>query len=167
MFFKNEILKYESILGSLSAMWEYAAIVECVDGDGETPAWYLVKPDENGPLVYREYKDGRQTSIHRVLKWRNPMMWEYYYESGILGDYHSFIHYYVQENGVEPTSEQIRYEVENEKIDPEIFYKSTDILSLINIAAKDGWELSGEISSNVPSFANNVKTWKTMRRRID
>ena len=148
-------------------MWEYAAIVECVDGDGETPTWYLVKPDENDPLVYREYKDERMVNKERIYKWRNPVMWGYYFESGIVSNYHEYVHYYLQENGEEPSSDHIRFEVENEKTEPEIFYKSTDILSLINIAAKDGWELSGEISSNVPSFANNVKTWKTMRRRID
>ena len=148
-------------------MWEYAAIVECVDDDGGTPAWYLVKPDENGPLVYREYKDGSMGEEKRIYKWRNPVIWEYYYESGIASGYHEYVHYYLQENGEEPSSDHIRFEVENEKTEPEIFYKSTDILSLINIAAKDGWELSGEINSNVSSFANNVNTWKTMRRRID
>tara|TARA_X000001036_G_scaffold392016_1_gene390624 strand:- start:811 stop:1263 length:453 start_codon:yes stop_codon:yes gene_type:complete len=150
-------------------MWEYAAIVECVDLESAMiPTWYLVKPDENGPLVYREYKDDKWSGNEkRIYKWRNPRIWEYYYESGILGDYHFYVHHYLEENGEEPSAEHIRYEVENEKTKPEIFYESTDILSLINIAAKDGWELSGEINSNSPSFGNDVKTWKTMRRRID
>ena len=131
------------------------------------PTWYLVKPDENGPLVYREYKDGIMGDEKIIYKWRNPVIWEHYYESGIVSDYHYYVHHYLEENGEEPSPEHISFEVENEKTEPEIFYKSTDILSLINIAAKDGWELSGEISSNISSFGNNVKTWKTMRRRID
>jgi len=166
MFFNIESLKYEAFLESLSAMWEYAAIVECVDREyGMIPTWYLVKPDENGPLVYREWKDGSMDDEKRIYKWQNPGIWNYHYESGIRSNYDWYVSDYLQKHGEEPSTEHIRFEVENDETEPEIFYQSTDILSLINIAAKDGWELSGEISSN-SSFASKANVWKTMRRGI-
>jgi len=151
-------------------MWKYAAIVECVDSESlMIPTWYLVNPDGNDPLIVREWKDNSMEDEIIRYKWMSPGFWRYEYEQNIRSNYDSYVYHYIQENGEEPSPDHIKLEVENEKSEPEILYQSNDVLSLINIAGENGWELSGEITAGTtPSSGIHTPTnsWKTMRRKI-
>ena len=111
------------------AKWEFAALVL------ETDIWYLVKPANVEPAEIEFNKGGRERArrTHNFgNKWQRPTTWD------------SRVHLDVS------YSKLLAWETGNpEAIDdgshPDILFSSRDLLTLINLAGAEGWEITGGI----------------------
>ena len=111
------------------AKWEFAALVL------ETDIWYLVKPANVEPAEIESNKGGRerdQRTHNFGNKWQRPTTWDSRIQSGV-----SYSKLLARETG--------NLEAIDDGSHPDILFSSRDLLTLINLAGAEGWEITGGI----------------------
>ena len=128
--------------GQLMANWEFAAIV-C-----EEEMWFLVKPAEVEPLRYTI--SGIKTNYYEacgpIFKWHSPMNWRETLDNANRT---------IEELNRSPQKRNHRKLKSNDLSEPNILYESEDILTLVNMAGAEGWEITG-----------GLERWRMMRREL-
>ena len=135
------------------ANWEYAAIVN------DLGIWFLVQPGETHVF---EYTDHAKRS-YKYVGWQKPLQMR-----NTVGD-------------IELMNTEIRAKnprVKGKKIGkydkkgmPSIICESKDILTLVNMAGADGWEITGGLGLADGYPADNgpgkhETKWRMMRREL-
>ena len=115
--------------------WEFAALLLTTDNNNE-PTWRLVKPDAVEPIIHQ-----RNHRPDRVL----GLSWE---QSGSKLDSLKRKKTVYEEGGLGTIIGG----------NPKIVHEHIDLLSLVNMAGNDGWEMTGSPYRN--------GEYKLMRRRI-
>lgn len=149
------------------ANWEFAAIV-C-----EEEMWFLVKPAEVEPLRFTVSAGFQSQEMGPVFKWHQPMNWiKGLEEQNRNADYHN--KEYRQNTAEEYWDDRNLVEVKsNDLSEPNILYKSEDILTLVNMAGGDGWEITGGIGLSNFEWRDrdhggpiSETKWRMMRREL-
>ena len=158
--------------------WEYAAIVKFdvsaeeylpkgVNSNGHPcTMWALVQPGNELHLIEQQpYRRGEKpkssggkTKFVKVAHtWAHPRETKYYIEQAKLHN-----------NNPDRLKIYTKAKV-NEGSMPIILYESDDILKLVNIAGKEGWEITGGLglADGSPGSPPKYETkWRMMRREL-
>ena len=108
--------------------WEFAALVL------EQGTWHLVKPADVEPAEIALDKGGDENNrnTHSFgLKWRSPTNWK---KQTNWGDYDMIL-----------ATSRLNAESIDGGSEPDILFSSRDLLTLINLAGAEGWEITGGI----------------------
>ena len=152
------------------ANWEYAALVN------EGNVWNLVKPANMEPakVEYSRDKDVRRIAIFG-MKWHKPTTWRTQkreissqYLKGQAGRFPSQELTYDQiiaKRSIKPKAD--------DGSEPVIFYSSSDLLTTINLAGQEGWQLTGGIGLDDFRWRDRDSggpigetKWRMMRREL-
>jgi len=153
--------------------WEYAAIVKLQEptttGDPSRPElpgkWRLVGPGkhDHAPRIswhwHEDFLEGRR-GLTEGEYWVSPIgknYWEFNDNDEAVFD--ETLKEYKQQRG----ATKVRTEARSRKI----HFEAQDILTLINIAGKEGWEITGGIGKADGVFRASQETrYRAMRREI-
>jgi len=153
------------------ANWEYAALVN------EINAWYLVKPANMEPaqVEYSRDKD-RKLITNFGMKWHRPTTWrttkrrissQYLKDSAGRNTGFQDLTYdqAIKKRSIKPKAD--------DGSEPVIFYSSSDLLTTINLAGQEGWQLTGGIGLDNFQWRNRDSggpigetKWRMMRREL-
>ena len=105
--------------------WEFAALVL------DESIWHLVKPADVEPAEIAYNKGGNENDRRRYIrtKWRAPTSWR----RGTQG-YDALLAF-----------PRLNAESIDGGSEPDILFSSHDLLTLINLAGAEGWEITGGI----------------------
>ena len=146
------------------AKWEFAALVHVFDKDATHKIWHLVKPAEVEPaeLEYDENGDENSRKTRSFgPKWCHPTDW---FSRGRIasvdvGESYDSI---LQDSSLNAESIDGGSE-------PNILLSSRDLLTLINLAGAEGWEITDKINFPVPNILGTDKEerrYQIMRREL-
>lgn len=131
------------------AKWEFAALVH------ENDIWYLVKPANVEPAEIKYEKRGNPDDPQTANfgnKWQKPTTWDWQ-------EIHGSTYQEIQKISL------INPEVLDDGSQPDILFNSRDLLTLINLAGAEGWEITGGIGF-ADGKGRNEKRYRMMRREL-
>ena len=131
------------------AKWEFAALVL------ENHIWYLVKPANVEPAEIKYDKGGNLDDPRTANfgnKWQNPTTWDL--QRRLNNTYQEILNF-----------SRINPEVLDDGSQPDILFNSRDLLTLINLAGAEGWEITGGIGF-ADGYGRNETRYRMMRREL-
>jgi hypothetical protein len=155
------------------ANWEYAALVN------EKKVWHLVKP-ANMELAQIEYSgdDKRRNTATFGMKWHKPTTWRHtqvnIYSKYLTNRKGEPIKGPVWVNYDEILAmKSIKPKSVDDGSEPLILYSSHDLLTTINLAGQEGWEITGGIGLDDFEWRDRdhggpigETKWRVMRREL-
>ena len=154
--------------------WEYAAIIKLQEqghksdpeGSERPGKWRLVSPGnhDHTPRIYFHWHEDwlkqKNKKFTEGEKWVSPIgknYWEFNErdEATFDGTHRDY------------KTQRAVTKVRTEGRSRKIHFEAQDILTLINIAGKEGWEITGGIGKADGSLGNSLETrYRAMRREI-
>jgi hypothetical protein len=156
------------------ANWEYAALVN------EASVWHLVKPANMEPAQIEYSRDNERKLIADWgMKWHLPTTWRKYgrtiksryvknREGKTIPSGHSNLSY-----DETLAMKSIKPKAVDDGSEPAILYSSHDLLTTINLAGQEGWEITGGIGLDNFQWRDRNSggpvgetRWRIMRREL-
>ena len=132
------------------AKWEYAAIVK----DGSD--WTLTQPGETHVFKFKTNPMAGSDSV--MVGWQQPLRTRITIES--IESMNAAI------RAKNPQVKGRRMTKYDKKGIPKILYESPDILTLVNMAGADGWEITGGLGLADGEPGRHETKWRMMRREL-
>ena len=128
------------------ANWEYAAIVT------DSGSWFLTQPGKTHVFKYTDSRSRTGT----LVGWRSPLT------VGKIAE--SIDMYNAEIRAKNPQVKGHKIGKYSKKGVPSIIYESEDILTLVNMAGADGWEITGGLG--LSEDHGRESRWRMMRREL-
>ena len=154
------------------ANWEYAALVN------ENSVWHLVKPANMEPaqVEYSRNKD-RKLIANFGMKWHNPTTWRktrLRITSRYVKNREGRAQGYADLNYDQTLAmKSIKPKSVDDGSEPLILYSSHDLLTTINLAGQEGWQITGGIGLDDFTWRDRDSggpigetKWRIMRREL-